>query len=360
MTFRTETLKAFFSGLLSGVSEPSRTSVALFLAIPAVLLLLLPLVVTPGTMAGPLADLFCWGDDDTYCSLTSRALRLAEADPSVPRVVVVGGSITGTMFRERPLADAYARVTGDSVEVDVFTGGRMTFWEMEAIADLLPDGATGVLLLVVGPSRFTRNAAELDTISSSPRLALDEDLNRERADHGLPPLRLSGNYFIDNRRFFSPRLRNAFPNLVFPVHPRPRDYTVEEPLGEKEWEELADNVVERFRRWPAEHRWNGDIVRQTVQEVRDRTDMEVVLVDHTINPRFREERMTDAFSTEYHEYIDALASETGVRLLIADTLIHASERDYYDWGHIRNAAVRDTLSARIGTYLGRVALSREE
>ena len=355
MALRTETLKAFFSGVLAGISEPSRTSVSLFLAVPTLLLLLLPVVVTPATMAGPLADLFCWGDDDTYCSLTSRVLRLAGEDPSVPRVVVIGGSITGTMFREGPLGDAYSRVTGDPVDVEVFTGGRMTFWEMEAIADLLPEGSRGVLLLVVGPSRFTRNAEELDTISSSPRLALDEDLNPERVDHGLPPLWRSGNYFLDNRRFFSPRLRNAFPNLVFPVHPRPRDYTAEEPLGDEAWEELAGNVEGRFGRWPTEHRWNGDILRRTVEEVRERTDMEVVLVDHTINPRFREERMTDAFSAEYRAYVEALASDVGTPLLLADTLISTSDSDFYDWGHIRNAAVRDTLSARIGTYLGRMA-----
>jgi hypothetical protein len=216
-----------------------------------------------------------------------------------------------------------------------------------------------VVLLVVGPSRFTRNAAELDTISSSPRLALREDLNQERVEHGLAPLWRSGNYFLDNRRFFSPRLRNAFPNLVFPVHPRPRDYTVEEPLPDEEWEALASNVEARFGRWPAEHRWNGDILRRTVEEVRERTDMEVVLVDHTINPRFREERMTDAFSSEYRRYVDALASDVGTRLLLADTMISASESDFYDWGHIRNAAVSDTLSARIGTYLGRMALLHE-
>jgi hypothetical protein len=329
---------------LAGLVRPSAialgvASLVVLVATGALLAILVPSRLTHGL------DRYLFGvGDDEYVQVTMDVLRLRSRSSGAPLVAIVGASVGMGAILERDLARVLRSEMAPDVEVREFATARQTLWESAAIIEMIPRGTAGALILEVGPSRFTRTADDLDSLYRRPRLGFRSALlDRAARRAGFRPPPLTGIYALDNRLFIAPRLPTALRNVIkdrlgLPL-PTYR-YRYPNRVAEADlWNEIATRVSDRFVDYQKLMRSNLPVLDSLIALVRARTRMTVVVLEHPMNPRFVRDWLGPSLYRYHRSQLRRFAATRGVAYLELQPALDFAESDFYDWAHLKTAAI---------------------
>jgi hypothetical protein len=201
-----------------------------------------------------------------------------------------------------------------------------------------------VLVVEISPRRLAKNPDELKGFSSDPRLALDSEWLGEELDRaGLPRPSKSGNYFIDNLRFFVAR-PGAVANVVRgPVKPVYQYAETWRKLTPAEW----DRVRARASEWTTEYEQNKSVnlgaLERLIERARGR-GFRVLLSESVENPEIEAAVLADEerrrLMSVYRADVQDLVARTGIGYIDATKEIGLTAQDFYDHTHLRNPDAR--------------------
>jgi len=328
---------------LQAATRPSRYALLTIVLLNVIFLSAILLLVTPSRMATSLpAYLAGSGTFDEH--VTGAALRLAGEKPGQTLVVTLGASAIREALDASDLEEALKKRMTKKRGIKKVTAynlatGRQSLYDSIALAEKIPIGSAGVVLLSMGPSRLTRPPSELEQATLAPRLGFRSDaveaLARARGID-IPPR--FGVYPIDNMRFLAPRLTTLAYRLVI-AGPQPRRahmYLQRPPQRGKQWLRTGRKIAKRFQEYGTNAAHNFDLVNQLVALIRGRTKMTVALIDHPANPRFLREFAPEGFIERHRRLVTEAANHLKTPYLSLNELADLEESEFYDWCHLRD------------------------
>lgn len=336
-----------------GLTQPSRTAVAVALVVIVTFLGGCLLTITPSLIAGEAIRYFASTRYDYDAFVTSRTFEIAGSKDTRPLVALVGASVTRMSFgTERDIEEAIQSESGIDVEVAILCTGRQNYLENMTIIDSAMADRPIVFVVGVAPGRFAWDDAGLAEASTAPRLGMrSEAALREAERFGAPSFESSGNYFLDNRGFVLPRMKylaiNGF--LRGPVKIQENRYT---GLTQPPKALAARNraVAERLGEYEAHFDHNATVLGDLVTLVHN-AGQEIALVEEAVNPDFVAEYPGTAFYDSHAERMAALAEEIGAPYWTITREAGLAPDMFYDWAHINDldarAALRSMLVAKL-------------
>ncbi len=203
-----ESLGAFIDGLTTFRAK----SLAAAVTVCATLLALLAIFVTPKTIVSASNSVSI---HDEFFQLTCRVL--ASEEETLPAVSLMSASsLRDAISDSTILREAAAKHSGTEHVFHDFTSGNLTFWEILAISEKIADSHSGIMLISMAPKKFARGEKQISKMFDRlgfKSAALNERLKKD----GHDCLPITGNYFVDNFRFLTPRRKS----LLFSVIEKP-------------------------------------------------------------------------------------------------------------------------------------------
>ena len=304
------------------------------------------LSVTPSRMVGLDRGYLMLYEGDTAADATLAVLDY-EAAPHPDRALVLLGS---SPFREglESEAEVGAALTRRLGTPIAFTGlylGHATLLEIGAMADRLPEGLRGTVLIEVGLVRLT---CDLQRRARStllePWQALDSEfLDREMRELGVDPGWRTGLHLIDHLPFYSARhsvFRRWLTGTPLALPPRmqmrddyPRDVRAIARQILADEREMAATYADRIEP-------NLQLLGKIVEMLRDR-GLTVALIESTMSPtrRGRLAALLDRYRARLAVYCRDLKLPY-VDLTAAAGLVQS---DFYDAVHIWKTPARKRL-----------------
>ena len=336
---RTRAWQAF----LDGLTKPSRGATAATLATVFVGFAICAITFTEGFVAGPFHRYLAWGRTDTQLEVTSRALAVRSMELDGPAVFILGSSgIREAISNSEDLQGLLGERSPDAPVVCNLSSFDQTTVEMFALADMLPEKFDGVVLLGINPCDVgagpqqhhagAKNGFDLRFGFRSPAV----DAEAIASGHDLPPV--TGNYFVDNYRFFLPRLPYLFRNLAFGV-PEEEHHPWAEiggPIDENGWDLQAERVKRLVDDYHAQLNKTLDYYARMINDLKTRGDVKVVLLESPICPRCIEETIGEPFWEQHVANMSDFAERSSVRYWNLNDEAGLTNDDFYDYVHIFN------------------------
>ena len=327
--------------LLEGLLKPSALSLGAAFVVLASAVSFAATHITEQEMAGPLPGLVAESPADYDAFVSGEAIRLRARGTAQPMIVVLGSSSIREAIDPADVAAELAARGRSGISVHNFGTGRQPLVQSLVLSDHVPDGASGVLVVGVGPSRFTDSRDALRAEAASPRLALRSDsLDELLARDGghVRPRRAS--YLLEHLGFFVPRTGQLLHRSLggSAVRRNAHRYIGLAPLAGTEWERQLHGVTARWGRYREESGWNVELLTELVERVQRRTLMRVVLVEHPLSARFRRESGCDDVVRSHRELMAGVAGQLGAQHLILEELTELTDGDFCDWAHLRDRA----------------------
>lgn len=347
---------------LQGLVTPSPLALLLALAVAASLLLSLTRL-TAGHVA-MVADWFGRTPNvqalDVYL-VTGRALRLRASHPDRPGLVMLGGSTTRESF-ESGLADALLAQGPHPASVTDLTGSGQALLDSLTLADMLPQGFRGVVVLGVNPIRVGKpiNRSTL----TFPRYGVPSPtLREEGARLGLPLPRLTGAYALDERAFLIRMWGDMTSNVhaLFRTHGAPRRhwYRNAKPFREAALQRHFALTRQALAGYDRSVAASIGMMGRLAARLR-RQHVQLVVLEAPVNPRFVRESIGMPAYQHHVAEMRAFAAANRIPYLNFSRTVQVP--DFYDWGHLRNpaATARQTreLVAAVRPYLDRSGVQR--
>lgn len=333
---------------LDGLTRPSGAALLIGLTIALAAITAVHAVVTPALVEdrpGLLAT-----DPRDYDPLVSgRALRMRAS--TGPLVVIVGGSTVRDVTQEKTLASDL----GSGVQIFKLCNARQSLAEMAAFAGLVPEGASGVLVVGVTPGLFAQDPSALRERAIPSRLAFrSQHLDDELRAVGIAVPGRSGLYVADNAAFFSLRLPIALRNAL---RGREVDFVDtpnagRQPKAPAELQAHSRRVRSRLESYWAESGRNLDLLERVLARLAERTRMRVLLLDAPVSASFVRDFSAGPIYQAHHQALRQLAARTSVRYVDVNRLVDFAEMDFRDWGHVRNPDASLAASRAIGRVIG--------
>ncbi len=302
-------------------------------------------------MISPSAALLAQDPLDDYEFGTSQALRLMRAPPRGPHLALIG---TAAM-REALSADQdiESRLSGDlgrTLPVIDFMSGGQSGIEMAAFADSLGRDFEGVVVLGVSFSRLAADSSELAKLVEEPRLAfVSPAADAEVRAAGFAPPARTGNYFLDNYKFFVARYRTTLWHLITgeaPVHAT-RTYLGRAAADARQW--ASDAAILKARTAHYADRADGNLgaMDRLVQLFPDRRKVKIVLLEIPLNPRAETEVLGSDFVAGHRARLRAFAEKEGVLYWDLNESAGLTPADFQDWAHINTTSGQERWTGQL-------------
>lgn len=332
-----------WSAFLEGLTRPSKGALGISLSVCGLGFLTCAVAFTPAFVAGPYHRYLAWGLGDTQLEVTSRVLKVARSEYEDNAVFVLGSSgIREAISNSEELRGLLEQRWGNAPSVYNLSSFDQTPLEMVALVEKLPQRFDGVVLLGInpcdvgaGPHQHHRGSLNEFELRFGFRSKIADGAAR-LAGRNLPPV--TGNYFLDNYRFFLPRLPYLFRNILLgpPEEGHHPWSLLDAPIDEAGW----DLQAERIRRLIADYQRHFDVTlgyyEDMARDLMRRGDVRVVLLESPICPRCIEETLGDAFWAEHARRMHAFAERVGIRYWNLNDRAGLVNDDFYDYVHLFN------------------------
>ncbi|MCC2614877.1 hypothetical protein LJ739_01320 [Aestuariibacter halophilus] len=327
-----------------GLTNPSGLALSVTLAIPLGLLLWVMLWVNEAWFA---SDNHRWFADSAFDDATfvsARALTLGYSDPNRDKVIIVGASATRVAMRPEMIRQR----VGDSAEIYPMATGRQTFWESQHLLSRLPQGSQGIVFVGLGPSRLTQPLDSLQDILNSPRVAFrSETFDNTLLAHGFTPRQPHTNYALDNASFLLARVPALLRNLVMGPPTYSAGYLDGPAAKKRAYDRIAKRVAARWDDYDANHRHNLDALSDLIAFIRARSDMQIVLLEHPMNPAFEQEYLPAALRQKHQQLLTDFAQEHQVQYWQPASTLDFSTDAFYDWAHLRDREAANQYTRKV-------------
>lgn len=337
-------LKDIYKSLVT----PSIVSIAVatFLCIAVVLTVFFGL--SPAFMMSPAHAYLATDSFDDHVFVYSRAEQLAHSNAKTKKLILFGASSLRASLNEDAFKLFITREIDTPVEIYNFSASAQTLWESISLADKLPDGSEGVVVLSLGPGRFSYNKSVLSTLLTQSNLAFtgasfDEELSRA----GLKVPTRSGNYFWDNRIFFLSRYYAFISNIIIGPPVQGHGYVGRAPISA---DRLSRNVRNRERhlsRLQDNLEVHLGVLSRFVNLIKSRTSMSIIFLEEPVNPRFDSALLSSTISQKYLSAIKGLAQANGAVYENINEKSELEPADFYDVMHMRDEKKIDLYSENL-------------
>ena len=316
-------------------------------------------LLTPDFLASPRHRYLAWGPGDTQLEVTSNALAAARTSLDGTAVFILGSSgIREAITNCDELREALAS-RSPHLPLRVFNCASwdQTPIEMTALIEQLPRSFDGVVVLGInpcdigaGPLQHHRDAAHAFDL----RLGFRSDIIDEAArSAGVRVPWRTGNCFVDNYRFFLPRLPFLLRNLFLgPPEERSHPWTVlTEQIDEAGWHSQAERVQRLMSDYDS--RFDETLVyyERMIAELERRGNVRVVLLESPIRPRSIEETIGVEVWDDHVARMQAFAARTGIRYWNLNERAKLRNEDFYDYVHVYRPEAQERFTQALSEAL---------
>lgn len=309
-------------------------------------------------------QLFMENSFDQYTYLSAKILKQKNQVFNNDAVFIIGASSTHESFISESLLETMVmEKCSTKVSVNDYCAPGLWNWEMLAVVDMLPEHFNGLVILPSSLSRFSSQARrEEEQAVKSPKIGFRSglhDVTLQSAGHRIK--RQTGNFFFDNYTFILVHLPYFFKNIL-----------TEKPvfkLGYYGTIPKIDSVTWNSTLVPNQ-RLKADfdslVVSNALQiyvsafkEIKKRGNVEIVLLQDPINPRFLETVPASGVFEKYQKVVKEFAAANGVEFWDLNDQMNFKDDDFYDHAHLRDSLVRYKYTKILSNSIAAV-LTREE
>jgi len=342
----------------AGLFRPSVLSVSvmlLFLFASMVAFVLIP----QHLMESGKGDLFATSSEDDDAFVTSKLASLRDRPTEKPLLAIAGASVTHSSFgTEDEVEREYRAEFGEDADVALLSAGRMPLSWTILILDRLPKNRPVILVLGIGPSRFTMTQAEIVSPYTESRFGITSPADRAlRGQLGMTSPNPTGYRVLDQGSFYVVRLGAFIRNAVMMAvtgHGVIRDD--ERYVGRKASDTMlklrTKAVVDRFENSEAAWKANSELLLDVIELAKQRGNIRLVMVEHPINPEFVEKHLGRELYDDYLTKMRALAARENVPYWTIGNDLRLDKSNFYDWAHISSeigqGKLRRSLIERLG------------
>jgi hypothetical protein len=346
-----EKLSVIWAALASGLLKPSLVAAIIALVSCGGAIIAADLLITEDSMMGPDAAVYAQDPLDDYCYATSDALRFLRHPPTGDHVALIGtAAMREALETDQQIAGRIERGYGKAIPVIDFMSGGQSGIEMAALADSLGRDYQGVVVLGISFSRLAADSSELGTLVREPRLAFISPAgDAEIRAAGFEPPHRTGNYLIDNYKFFVARYRSILWHLISgtrPLHDS-RTYLGRPPADEKQW--ASDSAILKARIAHYEERADNNLgaMDRLIRMFPDRNKVRIVLLEIPLNPRAAADIVGQSFVDAHRARMQAFAQREGVLYWDLNETAGLTTDDFQDWAHINRASAKDRWTGQL-------------
>ena len=302
-------------------------------------------------MISPSAALLAQDPLDDYEFGTSQALRLLRAPPRGPHVALIGtAAMRETLTADSDIESRLASGLGRKMPVIDFMSGGQSGIEMAAFADSLGRDFEGVVVLGVSFSRLAADSSELAKLVAEPRLAfVSPAADAEIRAAGFQVPARTGNYFIDNYKFFVARYRTTLWHLLTGERPEhaTRTYLGRAPADARQW--ASDAAILKARSAHYDDRAEGNLgaMDRLVKLFPDRSKVKIVLLEIPLNPRAEAEVLGPDFVAKHRARLRDFAAREGVLYWDLNESAGLTPADFQDWAHVNTASGQEQWTGHL-------------
>ncbi len=326
-----------------GATRPSLPALLGIVLVMGTLLLLCLAALTPDFVGAHAPGYFMVSEKDDYAYISAETLAIRRSKPSGPSVVIVGASgVREACSDVGHIEDRLAETLGHPVNVFLLAAPNLTTWEQTWIAETLLGSFHGILVMDLSPRKMTHGTEFLAGLAKSPRLALPiKGLADELLLAGLEPSRNSGNFFLDNYRFFLARpsatLNIARGPFKAKLH-RSGDWRV---FNEKQWAAAIERLAAYNRPYRQNSEANLEVIGRMLGRLKTNPDVQAVLIETAQNQRLRDAASEvpelRGWLEQYAADIGVLVREQGVPYWRLDEEAGLTPEDFVDTSHLQSA-----------------------
>ncbi len=343
---------SILAAFLHGATTPSVLAVGGAAAVLLAWWLAALTLITPRLVGALPPELLLNNAGDDYAALTQEVFLQQRRAWEGPTVVLVGPSaLREAISSPSSLAGKLTDLTGSPVTVVDLHADDLNIWETGAVAEALPRGLEGVLVLTVSPSKLGQPLVALEKRATRPRLGwssplVEAEMVRARID---PPLR-TGIYAVDNRGFLFARARRLPQRLWDPPELKIRRHRWKRAANQQRLVRInAKNQRAKTKSYPTRGAANHEVLGRIVDTFQARSSARIVLLEAPARADLREV-IGPAIWDAYRRDIQAFAkSRTGVRYL---NLNHQLEHDdFVDYLHVHDKKAEKRYTAALAKAL---------
>jgi hypothetical protein len=302
--------------------------------------------------------------EDEYAALTAQVMRIARTEAPCYRAVVVGDSaVREALSSPGDIQRALNEKLQKKVRVDLLTTGGLTPWEALMALDVMGDRFDGGLVVLQMAPQLLANGPDMPrSLCTTPRVALSSAaFDRELRIWELAPPERTGNYFLDNYKFFAAR-----PQAILNVARGPRELPPHmaeswRPPAAVEWQRAVNNMVRWRDGYAANREANLGLYRRLIGDLQARS-IQVALAEDIINPRaeaaIKEIPEVWELLEQYGQDVAELARGSGVAHWNLRDEAGLVPEDFLDHTHLRNPAARQRYTDVLSQHLALLAASR--
>jgi len=291
---------------------------------------------------------------DEFAHLTARTLQIAESPVDGTSVVIIGdSSVREAISSPEDLEQQLLEKSGQHVTVKLLAAGGLTQWGTVAITDNIRDHIKGVVLLEISPYNLSMDEEPLTEYERT--VAVESEAFRDEIrKFGLTPPPHTGNYFIDNYRFFVARPACLW-NLVYePLNP-PQHF-IEHPRAwsRRQWARAYARVWAWVPHYDENKARNLAIYQRMIERLRKNRGITVALYETIESPQIQSlahgsnDKKTKA---RYYTDMAAFLHENHLELLDVASEAEVGNRDFWDPFHMMTDNARRRYTAALANRL---------
>jgi len=359
----------FLSSFIDGVTHPTLPAVIGTLSVALAWFLACLLLVTPANLAKVDARYFMTVPEDDYTEVSLRAFRIAQQKEKPPFAVAILGT-SGTresIYDEKIIEEAVGAELKMPAPCYFLAAKALSLYEIAGLMDQVGDGFRGIVMVHVGPNALSDSGDARGYLTSLHRLAFqnevyDEELRRV----GLEPASHTGNYFLDNWRFFSARTNaDLLRHLVFgPPDFKRHRYVDKPPLRDNAvgWKAMVKTAKEWMNEdaYRANRQANKELLDRMTARLRKNGRVELVLVEVPRHPELSTELIPPALDPDHRAFMRRWATEPGVHYFELDDEAELTADDLEDYIHLRSPAAQVRYTKVLAEKLRSVAATWKE
>lgn len=337
------------SSFAEGLFRPSMTAVCVALSTFGAIFAAFVLTITPYFMASDTYRYLLSDDQDVSTMVTHRVFSAAR--DGTPSILYFGDSAAIRCIEsEDGLVDLVRARTGKTFKVHDLASNAQSTWVMAALAQAVPPGPDGVIVIgftpdILGIGARDSGRISLRAILKWPMVGIYSSVLADEAHRaGLMPPVSSGVYAIDQAAYILSRRKSLARNMIFgpPQYGDPLDApwyaTVGTPEFHAEEHRLLPHVAALYDHSVFE---NFAVLERMIARARRSGPVHVVIMMAPMNPGWNDDPFGRAYFARYRADLEAFARKVGGSFASATELAGLRQADFVDFeGHINNAAAR--------------------
>lgn len=354
-------LRALWRAFLEGLVRPSAGALIGTILIAGVMFGACITLITPRNLARIDMGYLMADNFDSYASITGVVFDHKYEGFSPNSLFIVGTSAMHHGFPPDPIVEAMVeKDLGEPVDVIPLYSDAVSTWEIMNIFgmfDDIPDGS--VVVLGFNALSFARGADRLESLAERQRLPFVSDaFKNELRAKGLEVPTSTGNYFLDNTKFFAARIK-CVQNIIKGPRRHKRGYDVRAAMPDPgRWERIMTILLERLEGYDENIEPGLEVVARLIDLIRGMgRNIHVVLVEPPLNPDAYPELNHSGILDRHAERMKRFAQEQGVPFWDVNEEARLDPADFADYIHLRTSPSRERWSGAMSERIA--ALFRE-